>query len=154
VQRSGRGARLVEIGDPRQSQAVGAAGLWPELERVAEGQGAKVELSRIVRARSPEHRRDQALFRSGQHERALEGCGARGCVVLEADLRRAQDSALEGAHADRAVGKQSLVICQPSMSSWTGSMPGRRRSAPNTASSGGTVSRSADARTTFTRVMR
>ena len=27
------GARLILVGDPRQSQAVGAGGLWPEIER-------------------------------------------------------------------------------------------------------------------------
>ncbi|MHB8492831.1 MAG: MobF family relaxase, partial [Solirubrobacteraceae bacterium] len=63
------GARLVAIGDPRQSQAVGAGGLWGQLEELARDQGAYVELTQIVRARDPADRRDQALFRAGRHER-------------------------------------------------------------------------------------
>ena len=33
------GARIVAIGDPRQSQAVGAGGLWSEIEQTAESAG-------------------------------------------------------------------------------------------------------------------
>ena len=106
--------RLVEVGDPRQSQAVGAAGLWPELEKVARENGGLVELSRIVRARDPADRRDQSLFRSGQHERALEGYAERGRVVFEPDRRRAEDRALEAAQADRVAGSSTLVIAQTS----------------------------------------
>ena len=108
------GARLVMIGDPRQSQAVGAGGLWPVLEQTARGEGGFVELSRIVRAQDPADRRDQAVFRSGQHERALAGYAERGLVVFAADQRRAEDRALEAAQADRAAGRRTLVVAETS----------------------------------------
>jgi ATP-dependent exoDNAse (exonuclease V) alpha subunit len=47
------GARLIEIGDPRQSHPVGAGGLWPHLEDAARHAGAHVELTRIQRAQDP-----------------------------------------------------------------------------------------------------
>jgi hypothetical protein len=106
------GARLVMIGDPRQSRAVGAGGLWPVLERTARGEGGFVELSRIVRAQDPADRRDQAVFRSGQHERALAGYAERGLVVFAGEQRRAEDGALEAAQADRAVGRRTLVVAE------------------------------------------
>lgn len=108
------GARLVEIGDPRQSQAVGAGGLWPRIEAAARDQGAFVELTRIVRARDPADRRDQALFRAGDHERAIEGYTRRGRVVLEVDQRRAEDRALDGAQADRLADRSTLVLAETS----------------------------------------
>ncbi|MHB8492738.1 MAG: ATP-dependent DNA helicase, partial [Solirubrobacteraceae bacterium] len=106
------GARLVAIGDPRQSQAVGAGGLWGKLEELAREQGAYVELTRIVRAREPADRRDQALFRAGKHERAIEGYAERGRVLFEADQRRAEDRALEAAQADRSAERSTLVIAE------------------------------------------
>ena len=66
-----------------------------------QGQDAFVELSRIVRAKDPADRRDQALLRAGQHEQALADYSERGLVVLEGDQRRAEDRALEAAQADR-----------------------------------------------------
>lgn len=108
------GARLVEIGDPRQSQAVGAGGLWPRIETAARDQGAFVELTRIVRARDPADRRDQALFRAGDHERAIKGYTRRGRVVLETDQRRAEDRALDAAQADRLADRSTLVIAETS----------------------------------------
>jgi conjugative relaxase-like TrwC/TraI family protein len=108
------GSRLVMIGDPRQSQAVGAGGLWPEIERLAREQDGLVELSRIVRARDPADRRDQALFRSGQHEHSLTGYVDRGRVVVAREQRVAEDRALDGAQADRSAGRRTLVIAQTS----------------------------------------
>ncbi|MGI8411628.1 MAG: MobF family relaxase [Solirubrobacteraceae bacterium] len=108
------GARLIEVGDPRQSQAVGAGGLWPALEQVVDANGARVELTRNVRAHDPEDRRDQKLLRDGEHEHALEGYAARGRVILEQDRRHAEDAALEAAHADRQAGKRTIVISQAS----------------------------------------
>ena len=108
------GARLIAIGDPRQSQAVGAGGLWPSLEETARQQDALAELTRIVRARDPADRRDQSLWRSGQHERALRGYEERGLIVLEPERRLAEDRALEGAQADRAAGRRTLVIAETS----------------------------------------
>jgi conjugative relaxase-like TrwC/TraI family protein len=108
------GARLIEVGDPRQSQAVGAGGLWPHLEHAARENEAHVELTRIVRARHPEDRRDQQLFRQGQHERALKEYASRDRVILTADQRHAEDAALDAAHADRQAGKRTLVIAQTS----------------------------------------
>jgi len=106
------GARVIAVGDPRQSQAVGAAGLWPAIEQTARERGAHVELERIVRARDPADRRDQRLWRAGAHERALSGYAQRGRVVVEDRQQRAEDRALEAAHADRQAGKASLVVVQ------------------------------------------
>jgi len=108
------GARLIEVGDPRQSQAVGAGGLWPALERAVDANGARVELTRNVRAHDPEDRRDQKLFRDGEHEQALQGYAARNRLILEHDQRHAEDRALEAAHTDRLAGKRTIVIAQTS----------------------------------------
>ncbi len=108
------GALVIEVGDPRQSQAVGAGGLWPQIEQAARQAGGLVELSRIVRAKDAADRRDQARWRAGEHERALAGYAARGRVVIEASQRQAQDCALEAAHADRREGKTALVVVQTS----------------------------------------
>jgi conjugative relaxase-like TrwC/TraI family protein len=103
------GARLIEVGDPAQSQAVGAGGLWPWLEQAAHENDAHAELTRNVRALDAEDRRDQALFRQGEHERALAGYAARGRVI-HAD----EHAALEAGQKDRAAGKRTLVIAQTS----------------------------------------
>jgi ATP-dependent exoDNAse (exonuclease V) alpha subunit len=108
------GARLILVGDPRQSQAVGAGGLWPRVEAIARERGAHVALARIVRAQDPADRRDQSLWRAGQHDRALAGYTARGRLVLVDDQQRAEDRALGAAHADRHAGHGTLVIAQTS----------------------------------------
>jgi len=108
------GARIVAIGDPRQSQAVGAGGLWSEIEQTAREQDAFVELSRIVRAKDPADRRDQALWRAGQHDHALTNYSERGFVVIEADQRQLEDTALDAAHADRRGGRETLVVVETS----------------------------------------
>jgi len=108
------GARVIEVGDPRQSGAVGAGGLWSQIEQAANQAGGLVELSRIVRAKDAADRRDQARWRAGEHERALAGYAARGRVVVEASQRQAQDRALEAAHSDRQAGRTALVVTQAS----------------------------------------
>jgi conjugative relaxase-like TrwC/TraI family protein len=108
------GARLIAVGDPRQSQAVGAGGLWPYLEQTARANGAHLRLTEIVRAQDPADRRDQTLFRSGQHARAIAGYDERGRVHLEPDQRQAEDTALDAAHADRRAGRRTIVIAQTS----------------------------------------
>jgi len=111
---AGSGARVIEVGDPRQSGAVGAGGLWPQIEQAARHHGGLVELSRIVRAKDAADRRDQALWRAGEHQRALAGYAARGRVLIEDTQQRAEDRALEAAHADRREGKTALVVTQTS----------------------------------------
>jgi conjugative relaxase-like TrwC/TraI family protein len=106
------GGRLIEVGDPRQSQPVGAGGLWSRLQAAARDGGAHVELRRIVRAQDPADRRDQALWRAGEHARALEGYRARGHLIVEPSYTAAEDCALEAAHADCERGRQSLIIAQ------------------------------------------
>jgi conjugative relaxase-like TrwC/TraI family protein len=108
------GARIVAIGDPRQSQAVGAGGLWGEIEQTAKAQDAFVELSRIVRAQDPADRRDQALWRAGQHDHALTNYSKRGFVVIEPDQRQLEDRALDAAHGDRRAGRETLVVVETS----------------------------------------
>jgi conjugative relaxase-like TrwC/TraI family protein len=108
------GARLIEVGDPRQSQAVGAGGLWPAIEAAAGEHGALVQLSRIVRAKDAADRRDQARWRAGEHGQALQGYAARGRVQITDTQRQAEDHALEAAHADRREGKTVLVVVQTS----------------------------------------
>jgi conjugative relaxase-like TrwC/TraI family protein len=112
VERSG--ARLILVGDPRQSRAVGASGLWERVEAAAREQGGYVQLERIVRAKDPADRRDQALWRSGQHERALAGYDSRGRLVLGEDRQAVEDRALEAAQTDREAGKRTLVVAQTS----------------------------------------
>jgi len=111
---AGAGARVIEVGDPRQSQAVGAGGLWPQIEQAANQRGGLVELSRVVRAKDAADRRDQARWRAGEHQQALAGYAAHGRVVIEASQRQAQDRALEAAHSDRQAGKTALVVVQTS----------------------------------------
>jgi conjugative relaxase-like TrwC/TraI family protein len=108
------GARLIEVGDPRQSQAVGAGGLWPAIEAAAGEQGGLVELSRIVRAKDAADRRDQARWRAGMHDQALAGYATRGRLVVADTQRQAEDHALEAAHEDRQAGKTALVVVQTS----------------------------------------
>jgi conjugative relaxase-like TrwC/TraI family protein len=108
------GARLVLVGDPRQSKAVGAGGLWDRIETAAREHDAHVALRRIVRAQDPADRRDQSLWRAGQHDRALGGYEHRGRLVLDDNQQRAEDRALERAHADRQAGRSTLVVCQAS----------------------------------------
>ncbi len=108
------GARLIEVGDPRQSQAVGAGGLWPQIEQAASDSGGLVELSRIVRARDAADRRDQALWRAGEHERSLAGYAARGRVLVADTQPQAENQALEAAHSDQREGKSTLVVAQTS----------------------------------------
>ncbi|MDQ2761493.1 MAG: AAA family ATPase [Actinomycetota bacterium] len=110
----GGGARLIEVGDPRQSQAVGAGGLWPEIEQAAAQRGGLVELQRIVRARDAADRRDQARWRAGDHRQALEGYAARGRVLILDSQQHVEDCALEAAHSDRGEGKSALVVVQTS----------------------------------------
>ncbi len=108
------GARVIEVGDPRQSRAVGAGGLWPQIETAAAQRGGLVELQRIVRARDATDRRDQARWRAGEHDHALAGYAARGRVLVETTQRQAEDRALEAAHSDRREGKTALVVVQTS----------------------------------------
>jgi conjugative relaxase-like TrwC/TraI family protein len=108
------GARLIEVGDPRQSQAVGAGGLWPHLERAAGEEDAHVQLNINVRALDPGDRRDQRLFRDGRHEDAILGYKARQRVHLHTERLRAEDAALEAAQADRQARKRTLVVAQTS----------------------------------------
>ncbi len=108
------GGRLIEVGDPAQSQPVGAGGLWSHLERATRQAGAHVGLARNQRARNPDDRRDQALFRAGEHERAIRGYAARDHVHITAGPSQAEDLALDAAQADREAGKTTIVIAQTS----------------------------------------
>jgi ATP-dependent exoDNAse (exonuclease V) alpha subunit len=108
------GARLIAVGDPRQSQAVGAGGLWSHIEHAARSSQAHVELTRNLRARDPDDRRDQRRFREHHHEQALRGYHDRGRLILSTDQRHAEDNALEAAQADGCAGKRTIVIAQTS----------------------------------------
>jgi ATP-dependent exoDNAse (exonuclease V) alpha subunit len=108
------GARLIEIGDPRQNHPVGAGGLWSHLEHATRHAGAHVQLTRNQRAQDPAHRRDQALFRDGRHEHAILGYAARGRIQITSELSRAENHALDAAHADRTAAKTTIVIAQTS----------------------------------------
>ncbi len=111
---AGGGARVIEVGDPRQSHAVGAGGLWPQIETAASEHGGLVELSRIVRAKDAADRRDQARGRAGEHDQALQGYAARGRVLIVDSQRQAEDQALDAAQEDRQAGKAALVVVQTS----------------------------------------
>ena len=107
------GARLVIIGDPKQSKPVGAGGLWPHLEQLAIEHNARVELAQNLRAQHPADRRDQKLFRDGQELHAIRGYANRQRVQVGADQPTAEDNALNAAH-DRRKGMNTLVIAQAS----------------------------------------
>jgi conjugative relaxase-like TrwC/TraI family protein len=106
------GARLIEVGDPRQSQPVGAGGLWQRLEQAAEHDQARVELTHNVRAHDPHDRHDQHAFRTREAETALRGYAERGRVHIIEEPRRAEDAALDAAHADRQADKRTIILSQ------------------------------------------
>ena len=108
------GARLIEVGDPKQNTAVGAGGLWPHLEATTSQAGARVRLTVNRRAHDPADHRDQARFRSGQVELALRGYAARDRVHHHIDQPRAEDAALDAAQSDRQADKRTIVIAQTS----------------------------------------
>jgi AAA domain/TrwC relaxase len=109
-----RGARLIAVGDPSQSQPVGAGGLWPHIERAARQHAAQITLTDIRRSRDPDDRRDQALWRAGHHARSLAGYHRRGRLTIAQSHREAEDAALEAATADHRRGRHTLVICETS----------------------------------------
>jgi conjugative relaxase-like TrwC/TraI family protein len=108
------GARLIAVGDPSQSQPVGAGGLWPHIEHAARRHAAHITLTDIRRSRDPGDRRDQALWRAGRHARSLAGYDRRGRLTIAQSHREAEDAALEAAYADRRNGRHTLVICETS----------------------------------------
>ncbi|MGO9900114.1 MAG: AAA family ATPase [Solirubrobacteraceae bacterium] len=110
------GARMIAVGDPQQNQPVGAGGLWSNIEQTTRDNGAHAELTRNQRASDPADRRDQALFRAGNTERAIRSYAAREHVHLHLhhDPRRVEDQALDAAHTDRTNGKTTTVIAQTS----------------------------------------
>jgi conjugative relaxase-like TrwC/TraI family protein len=108
------GARLIAVGDPRQNQPVGAGGLWQDIENLARGSEAHVELTVNQRAQDPLDRRDQALFRHGHGDHAIRSYAARDHVHFADEQRRAEDRALQAAHIDRVAGLDTLVITQSS----------------------------------------
>jgi hypothetical protein len=108
------GARLILVGDPLQSQPVGAGGLWSEIEQATLEQQVRADLTRNVRALDPDDRRDQARFRAGRHEEAIRGYDGRGRVTITDRQRQAEDAALEAAYADIRDYKRTLVIAQTS----------------------------------------
>jgi ATP-dependent exoDNAse (exonuclease V) alpha subunit len=108
------GARIILVGDPRQSQPVGAGGLWTDIEQTAQAHAAHVQLTHNLRAHDPADIRDQQLFRDNQPARALDGYSQRDRLHLHCTQRSAEDAALDAAHQDRRAGQQTLVITQTS----------------------------------------
>jgi conjugative relaxase-like TrwC/TraI family protein len=108
------GARLVIVGDPEQSQPVGAGGLWPHLEQIAANNAARVELTQNLRARDPEDRRDQRLFRDGHTVDALHGYATRNRIHAAPSQYDAEQAALRAADTDRCAGFRTLVVAQTS----------------------------------------
>lgn len=107
-------AQLIIVGDPQQSKPVGAAGLWPRLERQADRQGARSQLTSNLRALDPDDQHDQARFRDGQYHQSLQGYADRGRLHVTTDGSMAEQAALEAAHRDRGAGKRTLVITETS----------------------------------------
>jgi conjugative relaxase-like TrwC/TraI family protein len=107
-------ARLVIVGDPRQSKPVGAGGLWTRIEHQLTDRDARVELTENLRAKDPKDRRDQRLFRDGEHEQALRGYADRHRVRVAGDQAATEDGALWAAHFDRQAGRRPLVLAQTS----------------------------------------
>ena len=104
------GARLIEVGDGQQGQPVRAGGLWARLSNVAERAGSRVELTTIVRARDPADRRDQVLFRHGQHRQAVQGWADRDRITMTFRQADAEQRALAAWHADRGVGRETAIF--------------------------------------------
>ncbi|MGH2916508.1 MAG: MobF family relaxase [Solirubrobacteraceae bacterium] len=111
---SDSGARLIEVGDGSQSQPVGAGGLWHHLTDAARDRFAHTALTDNVRALDPADRADQAAFRAGEHETAIDGYAARARVTITSRQPDAEDRALEAAQSDRATGLRTIVIAQTS----------------------------------------
>ena len=66
---------------PRQSHPVGAGGLWPHLEPDRRrARTRRVQLTQNLRAQDAADRRDQRLFRDGQHLRAVRGYADRARI--------------------------------------------------------------------------
>jgi hypothetical protein len=105
---------LISVGDPHQNPPVGAGGLWPHLEAATRAEHSQAVLTRNLRAHDPADRRDQARFRDGHHELAIRGYAARGRVHTGAALTRAEDAALDAAHADTQNGRTTIVLAQTS----------------------------------------
>jgi conjugative relaxase-like TrwC/TraI family protein len=110
----GSGARLILVGDPRQSHPVGASGMWPTIHAASTDQDAHASLTLNLRARHAEDADAQARFRDGDHLGALHNYAERNRLHLHRDTQDAEDSALEAAHGDRAAGRQTLIITQTS----------------------------------------
>jgi conjugative relaxase-like TrwC/TraI family protein len=108
------GARLIEVGDARQNQPVGAGGLWPHLYTTARRNGVHIELTHNQRAHDPADRREQGRYRQGEHELAIRSYAARERIHFAPDQARAEDAALDAAHTDRQAGKSTIVIAQTS----------------------------------------
>jgi conjugative relaxase-like TrwC/TraI family protein len=106
------GARLILIGDPQHSHAVGAGGLWATIETASRENDGHVELTRNLRARDPQDARDQSRFRHGEHETALGGYADRDRLRLTPTQQDAEDAALDAAHRDQRDGHRTLVIAQ------------------------------------------
>lgn len=108
------GARLIEVGDPRQNQPVGAGGLWTRIEDTTREHRAHLELTVNQRARDPDDRQAQAWLREGEAELAIRNYHARDRIHTDQEKRVVEDRALEDAEADRARGQATIVITQTS----------------------------------------
>lgn len=108
------GTRLILVGDPRQSQPVGAGGLWPHIHQAAQHTGGHAALTHNLRAQDPADAHDQARFRNGEPLVALESYQSRGRLDLHEAQQQAEDAALDAAQTDRAAGRHALVITQTS----------------------------------------
>ncbi len=67
-----------------------------------------------MRARDPQEREAQRLFRAAEHQTALESYAQRERVHIADRQRHAEDAALEAAHGDRQADKRTSVIAQTS----------------------------------------
>ena len=108
------GARLIEVGDPAQSQPVGAAGLWPDIQTAAQRDRSHQSLTRNLRALDGDDRRDQRRFRDGEHLLSIQGYHDRGRVHIATETSEAEDHALAAAQTDRRSGRNVLTIAQTS----------------------------------------
>ena len=108
------GARLILVGDPRQSHPVGAGGMWPTIQTAVNDQQMHAALTVNVRARDPEDALAQERFRDEDHLGALESYAHRDRVHLDPDRQTSEDRALEAAQDDRLAGRRTLVVVQTS----------------------------------------
>ena len=108
------GARLVEVGDHRQSTPVAAGGLIEHVESLAAATGAFVALERIVRSRDENDRAMQQALRVGDTATVVDSLETRERLTIASTRAEAADRAVDLWATHRHHPDGALVICEGS----------------------------------------